>query len=174
LGFDDVSNEDYNLYFFDIKSGKALQQLLRETGQVLRDDQHLFKFWAKELLYAFKDITYRSTYNIDGDITLKNLYISDLGIKIVLKKIKFGALRDENVDYHLQIESKMLDNFARVLIEMLAEDYDNITSIDDILSNMEIDPELKCILYECLHAKDKVSEKEQENYEADINQFILK
>lgn len=24
LGFDDLTNEDYNLYFFDIKKGKAL------------------------------------------------------------------------------------------------------------------------------------------------------
>ena len=39
LGFDDISNEDYNLYFFEIKKGKALQQLLIETGQVLKDDQ---------------------------------------------------------------------------------------------------------------------------------------
>jgi len=38
LGFDDMTNEDYNLYFFDIKKGKALQQLLNETGQVLKDD----------------------------------------------------------------------------------------------------------------------------------------
>lgn len=43
---------------------------------------------------------------------------------------------------------------------MLSEEYDNITPIEDILNNLEIDPELKCIIYECLHAKDKVSEKE--------------
>lgn len=32
LGFDDMSNPDYNLYFFDIKKGKALKQLLDESG----------------------------------------------------------------------------------------------------------------------------------------------
>ena len=64
LGFDDMTNADYSLYFFDIKKGKALKQLLDETGQRLSDDQHLFKFWAKELLYAFKDLTYRSTYTL--------------------------------------------------------------------------------------------------------------
>ena len=48
--------------------GKAVEQLMMETGQVLKDDQHLFKYWAKELLYAFEDITYKSTYTIDGDI----------------------------------------------------------------------------------------------------------
>lgn len=28
LGFDDLTDEDYNLYFFEIKKGKALEQLL--------------------------------------------------------------------------------------------------------------------------------------------------
>ena len=32
LGFDDMSSDQYNLYFFDIKKGKALQLLLIETG----------------------------------------------------------------------------------------------------------------------------------------------
>lgn len=71
--------------------------MLIETGQILLDSQQLFKFWAKELLYAFKDITYKSTYTVEGDITLKNIYISDLGIKLYIKKIKFGELRDENL-----------------------------------------------------------------------------
>lgn len=39
LGFDDMTSDEYNLYFFDIKKGKALQQLLIETGQILKDDQ---------------------------------------------------------------------------------------------------------------------------------------
>ena len=71
--------------------------MLIETGQVLLDSQQLFKFWAKELLYAFKDITYKSTYTVEGDISLRNVYISDLGIKLYIKKIKFGELRDENL-----------------------------------------------------------------------------
>mmetsp|Transcript_8819 Transcript_8819/g.13595 ORF Transcript_8819/g.13595 Transcript_8819/m.13595 type:complete len:259 (-) Transcript_8819:147-923(-) len=170
-----MTNEDYNLYFFDIKKGKALQQLLNETGQVLRDDQQLFKFWAKELLFAFKDITYKSTYTIKGDITLRNMYISDLGIKVYLKKIKFGELRDETIDFHLQVEAKMLNNFAKILIEMLSLDYKcgfNDYAIDDILYALDIDPELKAIIYECLHAKDKIAEKEQETYDNEINSFI--
>lgn len=63
----------------------------------MKDDEQLFKFWAKELLYAFKDLTYKSTYSVDGDITLRNIYISDLGIKIYVKKIKFGELRDNTM-----------------------------------------------------------------------------
>lgn len=57
----------------------------------------MFKFWAKEILYALKDITYKSTYNVKGDITLRNVCVSDLGIKVYLKKLKFGDLREESV-----------------------------------------------------------------------------
>jgi len=87
-------------------------------------------------------------------VTLKNVYVSDLGIKIIIKKLKFGPLRDETLDYHLSVEGKMLNNYARILIEMLAEDYDPqiLTSLDDTLNNLEIEPELKAIIYECLHA----------------------
>lgn len=115
----------------------------------------LFKYWAKELLYAFRDITYRSTYNLASDVTLKNLFVSDVGIKVYLKKVRFGEQRDDTLDYHLQIESQMLRMYAKVLVEMLTnrEDYMEFDSL-------EIDPELKCLLYECYHARDKTDVRE--------------
>jgi hypothetical protein len=133
--------------------------LLKETGQVLKDDQQLFKFWAKELLYAFKDITYKSTYALVGDITLRNLYISDLGIKVYVKQLKFGELRDETINYHLQIEAKMLKNYAAMLMQMLSNESSSqiLGGIDEQLANLDIDPELKAILYECIHAQDKIN-----------------
>ena len=44
---------------------------------------------------------------------------------------------------------------------------------DDVLSALNINPELKAILYECLHSEDKIVQREQENYESEINEFIL-
>ena len=74
---------------------------------------------------------------MEGDISLKNVYISDLGIKVYIKKVKFGELRDENLQFHLQVEAKMLNNFARILIEMLSNDNQNILgTIDDVLANL--------------------------------------
>ena len=62
------------------------------------------------------------------------MYVSDLGIKVYLKKIKFGELRDETMEFHLAFEAKMLNNYAKILIEMLSgETEDLITSIDDLL-----------------------------------------
>lgn len=167
LGFDDLSDDRYNQYFFEIKKGRKLKQVLTDLGKTVIGYEKLFKYWAKELLYAFRDITYRSTYNLDRDITLKNVFVSDVGIKIYLKKLKFGEQRDDTLDYHLQIESQMLRMYAKLLIEML-------TNRDDFIDfdNLDIDAEIKCILYECYHAKDKTDLREQDRYDAEINRFI--
>lgn len=87
LGFDDVSDDHFNQYFFEIKKGKKLKGLLEDSGKTLLGYDSLFKYWSKELLYAFRDITYRSTYDLSGDITLRNVYVSDVGIKLYLKKV---------------------------------------------------------------------------------------
>lgn len=41
------------------------------------------------------------------------------------------------------------------------------------MNNLEIEPELKAILHECIHAQDKVLKKEEEQYDNEINMFIL-
>ena len=46
-------------------------------------------------------------------------------------------------------------------------------TIDDVLANLQISPELKAIIYECLHAIDKVQEMEQEQYDNEVTSFIL-
>ena len=170
LGFDDLTDPEYNQYFFEIKKGKPLKKLLSESGTTLMASSiPLFKYWAKELLYAFRDITYKSTYKLPKPISLKNVFVSDIGIKLYLKKIKFGEQRDDNLDYHMHVESQMLKMFAKLLIEMLTNRDDS-----DNLDRLEIDPELKCILYECLHAEEKTLKKEEERYHNEIRSYIEK
>lgn len=61
--------------------------------------------------------------------------------------------------------------YARCLTEMLTnkeegqpEDFEHI----------DIDSDLKCILYECYHAKDNTDTKEQERYEVEIARYLQK
>ena len=159
LGFDDQGDPDFNQYFFEIKKGKSLWKLITaQGGKSLLNHEPLFKYWAKELLYAFRDITYRSTFTLQKPITLKNVFVSDIGIKVYLKKIKFGDQRDDNLDYHLHQESTMLAMYAMLLMQMFTgKDYQSMSNsekcCENDLSNLqEISPELKCIIYECLHA----------------------
>lgn len=132
----------------------------------------LFKFWAKELLYAFRDITYKSTFTLQKKVSLKNVFVSDIGIKVNLKKIKFGEQRDDNIDYHMHVESKMLKMYAQLLIEMLTnQDGDNGALLDNL--DLE-DIELKCILYECLNAELKTMKKDEESYQEETKRYIEK
>jgi len=97
-------------------------------GKTLINHEPLFKYWAKELLYAFRDMTYRSTYTLQKPITLKNVFVSDIGIKVYLKKVKFGDQRDDNLDYHLHFESTMLAMYAKLLMQMLTnKDYSGLS-----------------------------------------------
>lgn len=120
-------------------------------------------------------MTYRSTYTLAEDISLKNVFVSDVGIKLYLKKIKFGEQRDDNIDYHLHTESQMLRMYARLLVEMLTNreesDANNQGGGSDF-DSLDIDPELKCILYECFHAKDKTEVREHQRYENEVTRFI--
>ena len=59
-----MSDPDYNQYFFEIKKGKPLKKLLTDLNKTLQAYVPLYKCWAKELLYAFRDITYKSTYRL--------------------------------------------------------------------------------------------------------------
>lgn len=61
--------------------------------------------------------------------------------------------------------------YAKLLVEMLTN-HEN--AHPDDFEALDIDPEIKCILYECYHAKDTVDVKEQERYESEIARFIQK
>lgn len=54
----------------------------------------------------------------------------------------------------------MLRMYAKLLIEMLTNREDFVD-----FDNLDIDPEIKCILYECYKAKDKTDLREQERYD---------
>ena len=121
-------------------------------------------------------MTYRSTYTLQKPITLKNVFVSDIGIKVYLKKVKFGDQRDDNLDYHLHFESTMLAMYARLLMQMLTnKDYSGLSETKSVkvveidMKSLPISPELKCILYECLHAQDKTLRREEERYHNEIS-----
>lgn len=79
------------------------------------------------------------------------------------------------MDFHLHFESGMLRMYATLLIQMLTNrDYSGsdenaaLKQIEYDLGQLAINPELKCILYECLHAQDKTARREEERYHFEI------
>ena len=98
------------------------------------------------------------------------MYVSDIGLKLNLKKIKFGEQRDDNLDYHMHVEGKMLKMYANLLLEMLTN-----RQGENLLDTLEIDDiELKSILYECLNAEMKTLKRDQERYSEETKRYIEK
>lgn len=50
----------------------------------------LFKYWVTEILYAFKDLAYTCSFQMEKDITVSNLFIADFGIKVFFKDEVYG------------------------------------------------------------------------------------
>ena len=86
-----------------------------------------------------------------------------------MKKVVFGEQRDDTMEYHLQTEARMLRMYARCLTEMLTN-REGAGPAD--FEALDIDPELKCILYECYRAKEAIEVKEQERYEQEISRYL--
>ena len=63
----------------------------------------------------------------------------------------------------------MLRIYARCLTEMLTN-REGAGPAD--FEALDIDPELKCILYECYRAKDSIEVKEQERYDQEIARYL--
>ena len=74
----------------------------------------------------------------------------------------------------MHVESQMLKMYAKLLIEMLTNRDENQTQESPIqtLEKLQIEPVLKCILYECLQAEQKTQKMEEDRYQQEINQHI--
>jgi len=155
-GFDDSTSQ----YFFEIIKGTSLKKILTQEvpDSTLLDTPKLFKYWANEILQAFSDLAYKCNHTFSQPLTLKNLYVADVGIKLFFKNIdneQFGPQKkpDEKgtADNHIYYEAQILRNFATLLTEMIMKNTSDPTSLDTLKG---IDPELRCILQECYRAAD--------------------
>ena len=145
---------------------------LSEERQIL-SYEILFPYWARELLRAFSVLAYKSMYELEEPISIKNIYIADLGIKVFIKNEVYGKRKEQGIQNHLFYEAKLLRNFAEVLTEIILKTSKFPSQLN---SNAEVEalinPELKCIIDECYKALDKVQESEEVQYNKEIENFI--
>lgn len=68
----------------------------------------------------------------------------------------------------------MLKMYAKLLIEMLTnrDESQSTEPATSQLENLQIEPDLKCILYECLKAEDKTRKMEEDRYHQEITGHI--
>jgi len=102
----------------------------------------LYNLWIREIFKAFKDILDKTTYCPALPITLKNIYISDKGLKfylknfnidfffvnfnkfrVTMKNIEFPNFRQNIEQSHEFVEAKLLKNFGKLILNILGSSY---------------------------------------------------
>ncbi|CAG9318361.1 unnamed protein product [Blepharisma stoltei] len=147
LGFDDISSDTSNLYFFETLKGITVRKIL--NGRTIEQLPTLIKYWAKELLNAFTDLLHKCTHSVLYPITCANIFIQDNGLKLYLKGVEFGDFRNE--DTHHETEAKLLEMYGQIMLELLTGN----PKFRDFhkLSNFNID--LRCIVEECTRSYER-------------------
>ena len=162
LGFDDLSDENHNLYFFDILRGLSFKKISSSSPtnqKTIISSNVLMKFWSKEILNSFTDLLHKSTHGLKAPAGLYNLFIEDSGIRVYFKGLVFDEIRQEYS--HDETEAGYLVNFAKILLELITGDPD----FNDF-PNLPIDLNLRCILEESAKALDRYRfRRDEENFQ---------
>lgn len=153
LGFDDISEPEHNLYFFELVKGTNLASLMR--GKTLVNSPNLMQHWAREILHGLGDLLSMCTHRINTKISLENVFITDQGIKVFFKNLSFGDEREEVS--HYEIEAWILTTYGYILSSLVAGSEEEVN-----LQGCNISTDLKCIIQECLHAYSHFGEKQSQ------------
>jgi len=61
----------------------------------MHPNMSLFRLWMREIFISFKDLLEKTVYMPILPISLKNIYVSENGLKIHIKNIWFNGIRRE-------------------------------------------------------------------------------
>jgi hypothetical protein len=164
LGFDDLSDENYNLYFFDILRGLNYRKINNNVSfiqKTILSSNVLMKYWSKELLNGFTDLLHKCTHSLKIPVGLQNVFIEDSGIKVYFKGLVYGDIRPEYS--HEETEALYLVMFARLLLELITDDPDY-----NDFPGLSIDLSLKCILEECTKAYNRHKDRNDQAIYSEI------
>mmetsp|Transcript_20127 Transcript_20127/g.37425 ORF Transcript_20127/g.37425 Transcript_20127/m.37425 type:complete len:329 (-) Transcript_20127:1657-2643(-) len=71
LGFDDVGEVGYCLYFFELYRGRSIRKLLIERPK--KPGPNLLNFWIREMLNAMADLLHKCTHSLNSPLSLSNV-----------------------------------------------------------------------------------------------------
>lgn len=157
-GFDDMSDPDYNLYFFELLRGDSIRQLL--SGRILDPTRLLFRYWIQELRNAFTDLLLRCTHQLNTEISLANIFVQDYGMKVYIRRLEFGDYRAEST--HYETEARLLTMYGTAVLELLTGG--NVNTLPMLFTEERfrgINPELRSIVEECVYAYERYKDKLQ-------------
>ena len=178
LGFDDISNDEFQYYFYEhIQEGVKLVPFFLSIETEITETSFFFKYLAKEILCLFRDLLNKCTQSFKFPITTDNLYYDKTKYRLYIQGIKFGPKRKSIMESHQIIEAKLLYFYGMILLNLLSlkkkelkdlieelnknsidlEEFskmqfifDNLIKIEQILSKYLESDIVICIILECL------------------------
>ena len=178
LGFDDISSNEFQFYFYEfISDGEKLIPFFESVDAEDLETSFFFRYIAKEILQAFRDLFYKCTYSFKFPITCENFYYDKNNFRLYFQNLTFGPRRKSIMDSPKILEAKMLYFYGLILLNLLSIKYPGIEQLiqtlnekcknleefgkmqyifdyiefieNEITKNLKND-ELICILIECL------------------------
>lgn len=142
LGYDEISSDQHKYYFFEnVEHSLKLINLYKNIECEKPETNFFFKYIAKEILCAFRDLLYKCTYSFEFPITCDNFYYEKNNFRLYLKNIHFGPKRKSIMESQQIIEAKLLYFYGMILLNLLSINYANlnflINNLNAACSNLE-------------------------------------
>ena len=178
IGFDDISSNEFQYYFYEfISGGIKLIPFFKSVDAEDLETSFFFRYIAKEILQAFRDLLNKCTYSFKFPITCDNFYYDKINFRLYFQNLTFGPRRKSIMDSPKILEAKMLYFYGLILLNLLSIKYPGLEKLiqtlnekcknleefgkmqyifdyiefieNEITKNLKND-ELICILIECL------------------------
>ena len=178
IGFDEISNNEFQFYFYEfISGGIKLVTFFKSVDAEDLETSFFFRYIAKEILQAFRDLLNKCTYSFKFPITCENFYYDKNNFRLFFQNLTFGPRRKSIMDSPKILEAKMLYFYGLILLNLLSIKYpgleelikllnekcknleefgkmqfifDYIEYIENVITKNLKNDELICILIECL------------------------
>ena len=118
LGFDDVSSDDFQYFYFENLEGQSLANVVKNLA--LTESSLLFKYLAKEILCSFRDLLYKCTHSISFPITIDDFSYDVAQLRLYIHNIRFGPKRKTILQSQQIVEAKLLYYYGIILINLLS------------------------------------------------------
>lgn len=135
-GFDDLSYDDYQIYFFENIEGVNLLHYIMQNSLSTSESSFFFRYISKEILLMFRDLLYKNTHSFIIPIKLENMCFELNQNRLYIESIEFGPRRKTILNSKQIVEAKLLYAYALIIIQLLSYDKLELTDLHHKISKI--------------------------------------
>jgi hypothetical protein len=150
IGFDDISSKEFQFYFYEFIAGEIkLIPFFKSVDAEDLETSFFFRYIAKEILQAFRDLLNKCTYSFKFPITCENFYYDKSNLRLYFQNLTFGPRRKSIMDSPKILEAKMLYFYGLIILNLLSIKYPGLEELIQLLNdkckNLEEFGKMQCI-----------------------------